>query len=90
MDLRDLVGKKAEDFLTMDPGSKDFNREVFDARERQVNVGFKLVREANVQERTIRDQTLRAIRIVAGTPELREEYIRASMPKLLPELRGRP
>lgn len=89
-DLRDLVEQKAREFIAMDPGAKEFNRDVFDARERQVNVGHKLVREANVQERSRADQALRAIRMIAQTPELREQYVRASQPKLLPQIKGRP
>ena len=57
---------------------------------KQAIFGFRMKREANLNERTAIDQRLRAVRMAIGTPEDRERYIRESSPKLLPELKKRP
>jgi len=89
-EIMGLADQKVVEFLRIDVQGKEFNQDRFDNLERQANVGHKVKREVNVHQRTQQDQFLRVVRLIGTTPEMREQYIRASQPKMLPQLKARP
>jgi len=88
--VMELADKKALDFLQLDPASKDFKPGLFDYGMKQAIFGFRAKREITLNRRMEIDQRLRAVRMAIGDPKDRAEYIRATAPKLLPDLKARP
>lgn len=82
-----LAEEKALQFLQLNPGAGGFT-EGQEALMKQAIFGFRIKQEATKNKRAITDQLLRAARFLK--PEEREQYVRESAPKLLPELKKRP
>jgi len=55
----------------------------------QAIFGFRAKHEIKMNDRLMRDQQLRAIRLFTD-PKVREEYARLTAAKMLPELKARP
>jgi|SRR5208282_3766955 len=55
----------------------------------QAQFGFRVKHEIKMNERLMRDQQLRAIRLFAD-PKIRDEYAKLTAAKILPELKARP
>lgn len=83
-EIASLADKRALDFLRMEPDQKGFNPGAFEYRMKQAILGFRYKREIELKRRTERDQAIRVVRMVFETPEKRGEYIKQSMPALLP------
>jgi len=85
-----LADDKALEFLQLDPISKGFNPGLFDYKMKQAIFGFRAKREITLNRRMEIDQRLRAVRMAINDPSDRADYIRATAPKLLPDLKMRP
>jgi thymidylate synthase len=85
--LVELADQKALDFLELKPEDKGFTQGQV-ALMKQAIFGYRIKQEVTKNKRSTIDQIIRAIKFLK--PEEREEYIRASAPKLLPELKKRP
>ncbi len=82
--IASLADQRALDFLSMEPEQKGFNPGTFEYRMKQAILGFRYKREIELKRRTGRDQAIRVVRMVFETPEKRRDYIKQSMPALLP------
>jgi hypothetical protein len=56
----------------------------------KASMGLRLRHDSAVNERVSMDQKLRAINMIAKDPEMRERYIRATAPLMVPQLEARP
>ena len=65
--------------------SGHFDKDRFNARMSQAKLGMTYVRDREQTKRIEQGQTLRAITLITKNDKLREEYIKKSMPKLLPK-----
>lgn len=82
--IADLAVQRALDVMQMDPEQKGFNPGMFDYRMKQAILGFRFKREIDLNRRTEREQGIRVVRMVFDTPEKRMEYIKGTVPHLLP------
>ena len=85
--LVEMADEKAVEFLQIIPGIDGFNGGQ-EALMKQAIFGFRIKQEATKNTRATTDQILRAARFLK--PEEREQYVRATAPKALPNLKRRP
>ena len=78
------------DTLAMKTQERGFSEKEFGLNERKFKMAQKFLSELKKYQSINRGQKLRAIQMAINDPVLREEYIRASQPALLPELQSRP
>ena len=79
-----------EEVLGMEPEEKGFKPKVLEYRERQFRIGAQFLRDKNMNDRIKVGQMLRVVAMITQDPEVRKEYIKASQPKMLPQLESRP
>jgi hypothetical protein len=73
------------DFLRVD--ARNVKDAEFGRLQAKANVGIKVRHDQKVEERENRNQVLRAISMAFNDPKIREQYIKASAPKMLPDLK---
>ena len=83
----ELADKKAVEFLEAQlegttPEQRKFMQD-------QAMFGFRTKHEIKMNDRLMRDQQLRAIKLFAD-PKVRDEYAKLTAAKILPELKARP
>jgi len=81
--LFEKAQKAVEDFFHVD--ARNVKPEEFGRLQAKANVGIKVMHDEKVEMREARNQALRAISMAFTDPKVREEYIRQTSPKLLPE-----
>ena len=89
-DMETRVEQIVESVLDMDPDSPGFRAESFDVRMKQAKVGMTFSRNRNQNDRIKQGQRLRMIGMISRDPEMRKQYIQATKPGELPDLRDRP
>jgi len=88
--LIEAADKKALEFLEMDSAKKGFDIVHFENVMRQAVFGFRSKREVLLQKRMEIDQRIRVVRMAFSDPGERRKYMRATEPRLLPKVQGRP
>lgn len=73
------------DFLKID--ARNVKPEEFGRLQAKANVAIKVMHDEKVELRENRNQALRAISMAFADPKVREEYIRQTSPKMLPDLK---
>jgi hypothetical protein len=73
------------DFLRVD--ARNVKAEEFGRLQAKANIGIKVRHDEKVEARENRNQVLRAISMAFNDPKIREQYIKASAPKMLPDLK---
>jgi hypothetical protein len=76
------------DFLKVD--ARNCKPEEFGRLHAKASIGLRVRHDQAVNERVAIDQKLKAINMIATKPELREQYIRATAPQMVPQLEARP
>lgn len=84
-DLLEKADDSIADFLQVD--ARNCKPDEFGRLYQKANIGLRIRHDAIVNGRIEVDQKLRAIAMAISDPKMREEYIRVSSPKMLPELR---
>lgn len=77
-----------EEFLNTDSGKcdpKEYGR-IY----QKANIGLRIRHDQLVSSRIEIDQKLRAIGLAFTDPAVREKYTKLTLPKLLPDLQGKP
>ena len=72
-------------FLNTD--AKNIKPDEFGRLQAKANIGIKVRHDEKVEARENRNQVLRAISMAFNDPKVREQYRRASAPKVLPDLK---
>jgi len=80
-----LTELRVKTFLQKDYNEGHFDKERADIQLKQAKLGMTYVRDREQSKRIEQGQTLRAITLITKDDKLREEYIKKSMPKLLPK-----
>jgi hypothetical protein len=92
--MKESIEEKIEgivnDVLDMDPMNPNFNPGELEYRERQFRVGSQFMRDKNMNERIKTGQMIRIVGMVTSDPETREQYIKATTPGMIPDLKNRP
>jgi len=74
------------DFLKVD--ARNCKPDEFGRLYQKANIGLRIRHDEIVNTRIEVDQKLRAISMAFGDPKVREQYLRASAPKMLPEIKA--
>ncbi len=77
-----------EEFLDTNP--RECDSDEYGRIYQKANIGLRLRHDQIVNSRIEIDQKLRVIGLAITDSKMREAYCRASMPKLLPELKSKP
>jgi hypothetical protein len=88
--IEEKLEKLVEDTLAMEPTEKGFSKGEFEYNERKFNMAQKFLSYKSKYQAIKRGQSLRAINMIAQKPEVKEQYIRATQPNMLPEIQSRP
>ena len=87
--MNDVLLQDAEEaiseFFKTDPTEQHYGQ-MF----QKANLGMRLIHEKNTNSRIEIDQKIRIIGMAFVDAETREKYARATMPKILPDLKERP
>ena len=77
---RDII----KGLLEMDPAEEDFNVETFDIKRRQALIAMQYKRDSEQSRRIEQGQIIRVIFGTIEDSKERQDYIKLSMPALLP------
>ena len=85
--LLESANKSIKDFFDTDPteyGEKEYGR-IY----QKASIGVRVRHDFIVNARIEVDQKLRIIGMAFNDPKVREEYTRATLPKMLPDLKAK-
>jgi len=82
--IKDLTDRRVAELLEEDVSAKDFNKDTFDSKLAQAKLGMAYLRDREITERIHNGQVIRIIGFISTDVKEREEYVRLSMPQLLP------
>jgi len=85
--ILEKANQAIEDFLDTDPHETDGKE--YGRIYQKASMGMRLRHDATVGARIEIDQKLRAIGIAFNDPKVREQYTKLTLPKLLPDLKGK-
>jgi hypothetical protein len=74
-----------QEFLRVD--ARNVKPDEFGRLQAKANIGIKVRHDEKVEARENRNQILRAISMAFNDSKVREQYLRASAPKLLPDIK---
>jgi hypothetical protein len=89
-EIEERVEKLVMDTLDMNPMEKGFNPGLMEYNERKFSMAQRFLSDRKKYGAIEKGQRLRAIGMAFSNPELRESYIRATQPEMLPQLENRP
>ena len=84
-----LADKRALEFLRLDATTKDYKVGAAELITKQAIFGFRLKQEVGKEGRALRQDTLRAVHMIATNPEERKRYIEETMPRMLPPVKAK-
>ena len=86
--MLDGAEKSVRDFFRVD--ARNCEPKEFGRLHAKATLGRQVMHDLGVNDRVAIDQKLKAINMIATKPELREQYIRATAPQMVPQLEARP
>lgn len=83
-EMKDLTDKRVRELMIADPAAIDSDtfRNMLD----QAKIGMTYIRDREMMKRIQQGQIIRVVSFISQNQEERAEYIKVSMPNLVPEL----
>ncbi|GAH44184.1 unnamed protein product [marine sediment metagenome] len=83
VEVNEITNKRVLEFLKQNP--ENIDAETFRAKLEQAKLGMSFLRDREMMRRISQGQQIRVFNLITSTPDELKEYIKVSMPEVIPK-----